>query len=103
MYLSVAPLRLLVSDPERAMLCRAGQSHRLSGARPSIDTLQEADIEAILDRVCIDTVMPSIWGVGRLLQILGTFRQFHYINSFPLSIEDCCLLHRPVSAGLLQA
>ena len=45
------------------MLCRAGQNHRLSSAPPSIDSLQEKDIEAILGIVCSNTSMPSIWGV----------------------------------------
>ena len=55
---------LHVSDPVWAMLCRAGRNHRLSTAPPSIDTLQEKDIEAILNIVCNDTSMPSIWGVN---------------------------------------
>ncbi|CAL5218684.1 g392 [Coccomyxa viridis] len=45
---------------------RAGQNHRLSSAPPSIDSLQEKDIEAILGIVCSNTSMPSIWGdVGK--------------------------------------
>lgn len=58
-------LRKLESNV-KIMFCREGQQHRLANAPSGIDTLQEKDIGAILDIICSDTSMPSIWGVRDL-------------------------------------
>lgn len=50
----------------KVMFCREGQQHRPANAPSGIDTLQEKDIGAILDIICSNTSMPSIWGVRDL-------------------------------------
>ena len=83
-------LRKLESNVE-VMLCREGHQHRLANVPSGTDTLQEKDIGAILDIICSDTTLPSIWGVrdhiSPTLHYLTSNQQTQTVCSLPSNLR----------------